>query len=56
MDSFYDSPGPLVRGSDPAVQLAEALRLLLAELRSRPIDREVAIGNAREALHEWDNR
>ena len=42
------------RGPECAERLAEAVRLLLAELRGRAVDRQTAIDNAREALQEWD--
>ena len=42
------------RGPEGAARLAEAVRLLLSELRGRAVDRQMAVDNAREALQEWD--
>ena len=41
---------------DPAVELAAALRRLLNSLGGRAIDRQHAIGEARDALHRWEQR
>jgi len=41
--------------ADPtAARLAEAVRLLLSELKGRAVDRQTAIDCAREALNDWD--
>jgi len=40
---------------DPtAARLAEAVRLLLSDLKGRAVDRQMAIDNAREALADFD--
>jgi len=39
---------------ETAARLAEAVRLLLAELKGRAVDRQMATAAAREALQDWD--